>query len=60
MESPRIRAHLIEATEFPEYSRANQVMAVPKVVFNFGAHSYEGAYPEPMALKELQKALGPG
>lgn len=57
MENPHIRAVAIDATEYPEYSERNRVMAVPKVVINHGAHSYEGAYPEPMALKELLKAI---
>ncbi len=32
--SDRVRSTTIEATEFPELSRAYQVMGVPKVVIN--------------------------
>ena len=32
--SDRVRSTVIEATEFPELSRAYQVMGVPKVVIN--------------------------
>lgn len=57
MENPKIRAHLIDAAEFPDLSEAYGVMAVPKVIINRGAVSYEGAYPESMALQQLLKAL---
>ncbi len=43
--SDRIRATAIDATEFPELSRAYRVMAVPKVVINERVQ-FEGALPE--------------
>jgi len=43
--SERVRATAIEATEFPELSRAYQVMGVPKVVINDRVQ-FEGAVPE--------------
>lgn len=45
VESDRIRATAIDATEFPELSRAYRVMAVPKVVINDRVQ-FEGALPE--------------
>src|SRR3989442_1322940 len=43
--SDRVRSTVIEATEFPELSRAYQVMGVPKVVINDRVQ-FEGAVPE--------------
>ncbi len=43
--SDRVRAIAIEATEFPELSRAYRVMAVPKIVMNDRVE-FEGALPE--------------
>ena len=42
--SDRVRSTVIEATEFPELSRAYQVMGVPKVVINDRVQ-FEGALP---------------
>jgi len=55
--SDRVRATAIEATEFPELSRAHQVMAVPKIVINDRVQ-FEGALPEPEFLKAVLRAAG--
>lgn len=55
--SDRVRATAIEATEFPELSRAHQVMAVPKIVINDRVQ-FEGAVPEPEFLKAVLRAAG--
>ena len=48
--SDRVTATAIEATEFPELSRAYQVMGVPKIVINDRVE-FEGALPEPEFLE---------
>jgi alkyl hydroperoxide reductase subunit AhpF len=53
--SDRVRAVAIEATEFPELSRAYQVMAVPKIVMNDRV-SFEGALPEAQFLEAVVRA----
>ncbi len=53
--SDRVRATAIEATEFPELSRAYRVMAVPKIVMNERVE-FEGALPEPQFLEAVLRA----
>ena len=53
--SDRVRAVAIEATEFPELSRAYQVMAVPKIVMN-DTVQFEGALPEAQFLEAVVRA----
>ena len=53
--SERVRSTAIEATEFPEMSRAYRVMAVPKIVMNDRVE-FEGALPETEFLSALLKA----
>ena len=53
--SDRITATAIEATEFPELSRAYRVMAVPKIVINEHVQ-FEGALPEPQFLEAVLRA----
>ena len=53
--SDRVRATAIEATEFPELSRAYRVMAVPKVVINDRVQ-FEGALPERDFLDAILRA----
>jgi alkyl hydroperoxide reductase subunit AhpF len=53
--SDRVRATAIEATEFPEMSRAYRVMAVPKIVINDRVQ-FEGALPEPDFLAKVLEA----
>lgn len=57
--SDRVRAVAIEATEFPELSRAYQVMAVPKIVMNDRVQ-FEGALPEAQFLEAVVRAAGNG
>ena len=54
--SDRVRATAIEATEFPELSRAYQVMGVPKVVINDRVQ-FEGALPEHDFLGAVLQAV---
>ena len=54
--SERVRATVIEATEFPELSRAYRVMGVPKVVINDRVQ-FEGAVPEPEFLGAVLQAV---
>jgi hypothetical protein len=55
--SERVRTTAIEATEFPELSRAYRVRAVPKVVINERVE-FEGALPEPEFLGAVLRAAG--
>ena len=54
--SDRVRATVIEATEFPELSRAYQVMGVPKGVINDRVQ-FEGAVPERDFLGAVLQAV---
>jgi len=56
--SDRVRSTVIEATEFPELSRAYQVMGVPKVVINDRVQ-FEGALPEAQFLSAVLRAVAP-
>ena len=53
--SDKVTAVAIEATEFPELSRAYQVMAVPKIVMNDRVQ-FEGALPESQFLDAVVRA----
>ena len=57
--SERVTATAIEATEFPELSRAYRVMAVPKIVINDRVE-FEGALPEPQFLEAVLRAVPDG
>lgn len=54
--SDRVRTTAIEATEFPDLSRAYQVMAVPKIVINDRVQ-FEGALPEAQFLAAVLEAV---
>ena len=56
--SDRVRSTAIEATEFPDLSRAYRVSAVPKIVINDRVQ-FEGALPEPQFLEAVLRAAGP-
>ncbi len=56
--SERVRATAIEATEFPELSRAYQVRGVPKVVMNDRVE-FGGAVPEQDFLGAVLQAVAP-
>lgn len=54
--SDRVRATAIEATEFPDLSRAYRVSAVPKIVINDRVQ-FEGALPEPQFLAAVLSSV---
>jgi predicted DsbA family dithiol-disulfide isomerase len=56
--SDRVRATAIEATEFPDLSRAYRVSAVPKIVMNDRVQ-FEGALPERQFLDAVLRAADP-
>ena len=58
MESDKITAHAIEATEFPELARKYRVMAVPRTVIN-DRSAFEGAMPETMFIRQIEDILKP-
>jgi glutaredoxin-like protein len=53
---PKVRADMVEATEFPQLSARYQVMGVPRTVINETTH-IEGAAPEEKVMEKLQQAL---
>jgi len=55
LESPRVRADVIEATEFPVLADKYGVYGVPKVVLN-ETRSFEGALPEAAFLQHVMAA----
>lgn len=55
MVSPRVRADVVEAMEFPALADRYGVYGVPKVVIN-EAHSFEGALPEDAFLAQVLAA----
>jgi len=56
VESPRVTADIVEATEFPELARRYNVYAVPKIVIN-DTHEFVGALPEPHFITALARAV---
>lgn len=58
MESPFIRAEMIESTGFPELSNRYNVRGVPKIIIN-DSFSFEGAVPEEEFLENVLKAVAP-
>ena len=56
MENPRIRAEVIEATEFPELVQQYGVRGVPKTVINDKVQ-FEGAVPEEVMVEHVLSAL---
>ncbi len=54
--SPRVRADMVEVTEFPHLAVRYQVMGVPRTVINETVH-IEGAAPEPVVLNKLLQAV---
>ncbi|MCJ7611332.1 MAG: thioredoxin family protein [Candidatus Aminicenantes bacterium] len=58
LESPLIRADMVEATEFPHLSDRFNVMGVPRTIINETAF-IEGALPEDRFLEEVLKAVQP-
>jgi len=58
VESPRIRADMVEATEFPHLAQKYHVFGVPKTVIN-EAVFIEGAVPESVFLDHVLRAAKP-
>ena len=58
VESERVTAVAIEATEFPDLSHAYRVSAVPKIVINDRVE-FEGALPEAQFLEAVLRAVEP-
>ena len=56
VESEKITADMVEATEFPELAINYQVRGVPRTVIN-ETHFVDGMVPEPLMLQRLQSAL---
>jgi len=54
--SDKVRAEMVEATEFPHLANKYRVMGVPRSVINEEWH-IEGAAPEPMVLDKIREAL---
>lgn len=54
--SPKVKADMIEATEFPELSVKYQVMGVPRTVIN-ESEFQEGSAPEPMLIEKIKAAV---
>ncbi len=55
--SPKVRADIIEASEFPSLARQYNVYAVPKIVIN-EATEFVGAQPEPQFVGYVAQAAG--
>ena len=58
MESDKILAEAIEATEFPDLARQYHVMAVPRTVIN-DQSVIEGALPETMFVERILGSASP-
>jgi glutaredoxin-like protein len=58
LESPRIKAEMIESTEFPQLSNKYKVYGVPKIIVN-ETIQFEGAVPEEAFLENVLKAAAP-
>jgi glutaredoxin-like protein len=58
LESPWIRADMVESTEFPHLANRFNVYGVPKTVVN-ETISFEGAVPEEEFLAQVLKAVSP-
>jgi len=56
-ESPRVRAEMIEAMEFPDLSDEFGVSGVPHTSINFGAAELIGAAPEGHLIDKIKQSL---
>jgi glutaredoxin-like protein len=54
--SERVKADMIEITEFPHLAQKYQVQGVPKTVINESIFQ-EGAVPEPVLIEKIKNAL---
>ncbi len=55
--NPKIKADMVEATEFPHLARKYNVMGIPRTVINENDF-IEGAVPEEMLLEKIYENLG--
>jgi predicted DsbA family dithiol-disulfide isomerase len=55
-ESEKVRADMVEASEFPQLAMKYNVQGVPRTVIN-ETHAVEGMMPEQMILQEVLKAV---
>jgi predicted DsbA family dithiol-disulfide isomerase len=58
MESDKITAEAIEASEFSDLAQRYRVMAVPRTVINDGT-AIEGAMPESIFVRRIIEAVVP-
>jgi glutaredoxin-like protein len=58
LESPLVKADMVESTEFPRLANRFNVYGVPKTVVN-ETISFEGAVPEEEFLAQVLKAVSP-
>ncbi len=58
LESSRIKADMVESTEFPHFAQKYNVFGVPKTIIN-EKFSIEGAVPEESFLQQVLKAVHP-
>jgi len=58
IESARVTADVVEATEFPDLAQRYHVSGVPKMVVNETVQ-FLGALPEPRFLQEVLRAVPP-
>jgi predicted DsbA family dithiol-disulfide isomerase len=56
VESDKVTADMVEATEFPQLAVKYQVRGVPRTVVN-ESHFVDGMVPEPVMLQQLVAAL---
>jgi len=57
LESPLVKADMVEAMEFPELADRYGVSGVPHTTINDGAGALVGAAPEEDLIAEIQRAL---
>ncbi len=57
MESPRVKADVVEVQEFPQIARAYGVSGVPKTVINDSVQ-FAGAVTEETLIRRIMEAVG--
>ena len=57
MESPRVKADVVEIQEFPQIARAHRVSGVPKTVINDSVQ-FTGAVTEETFVHKIMEAVG--
>ena len=57
LESPRVRADVVEVQEFPYLARRYNVMGVPRTIIN-DTVDFTGAVPEAVLLQRVLEAVG--